>query len=134
MHIVIIGLPGSGKSTLLKEYAENYIIYDDFISSFFTGDLQEDLLTAGKSLCIADPRLCDPKYFRDYITKYFPRNNTKLLLFENNPDQCLQNIIVRENNKNLPWWRNTIDRFANIYSYDNYEGWNVELFKVFKRS
>lgn len=132
MHIVIIGLPGSGKSTLLKQYAKNYIIYDDFISSFFTGDLENDLLTTNKSVCVADPRLCDPKYFRDYIVKYFPKNNTKLLLFENDPNQCLQNIILREKPENLLRWQNTINRFTNIYSYDNYENWDFEIIKVFK--
>lgn len=134
MHLVIIGLPGSGKSMLMKNYAKDHTIYDDFISSFFTGDLLDDLLNTDKSLCVADPRLCDPKYFNNYIVKYFPKDKTKLLVFENDNQQCLHNVIARENNNRIPLWKNTIDRFSNIYSYENYEGWNIEIIKVYKNS
>ena len=103
----------------------------NFIGSFFSGELLDDLLSH-KSLCVADPRLCDPKYFNNYIVKYFPRDDTKLLLFTNDPLQCLQNIILREGNTNISRWQNTINRFSNIYSYDNYCDWNFEIIKVFK--
>jgi GTPase SAR1 family protein len=132
MHIVIIGLPGSGKTTLLQEYCTQYIVYDDCVGSFFTSDLCDNLF-AGKSLCIADPRLCNPEIFNKFIGKYYTPSNTKLILFENDPEQCLQNVIARENNRNIIHWKNTINRLTTMYSFDTYKEWNSEAIKVFKR-
>lgn len=132
MHIVIIGLPGSGKTSLLNKYKNTHIIHDDFMGSFFTGQIYSDLEN-GKQLCLADPRLCDIRFFNQYISANFSIGNTKLILFENDPDKCLKNIIVREDNKNIIRWENTINRFTEKYHINNYEGWNLEIIPVFTR-
>lgn len=96
--IIIVGLCGSGKSYYSKQF-NNYKIYDDFISTFYNGNLLYDLEYKNK-VCVIDPRLCKKDVFEKYIAifqKY--TDNISLILFENNLNSCAQNIIVRNDGR-----------------------------------
>src|SRR5205085_12093856 len=95
--LIIIGLPGCGKTTY-SQHLNDYIIFDDFINKFYDG-FAIKAIQLGKSICLIDPRLCINNIFCKYIReieKYIERENIKLVLFENNPDQCLRNIKSRK--------------------------------------
>lgn len=125
---IIVGLPGSGKSYLSKKLANNcqcqlhnqvhnqvhnqdqnnkqcnchtrVKILDDNLSNHEEFIKNVKLY---KELIINDPRFCDPTTFERFITivkSLLLPDNIKIILFENDPKSCIQNIIVRETNLN----------------------------------
>ena len=125
MNIIIIGLPCSGKSHLCDNFEkEGYKIYDDFISHFYNGNLIKDLENK-INICVADPRLCDFKIFEKFIC-YF--KSPKLILYENNPEQCLQNLKNRERKIGIS---KSIHILSNVYNLDNYKKYNYLIIPVF---
>jgi len=126
MNIIIIGLPCSGKSHLCDKYKkEGYKIYDDFISHFYNGNLIQDLNNKIK-VCVADPRLCNFETFTKFI-KYF--ESSKIILYENNPKQCLQNLKNRERKIGIT---KSIHILSNVYNTDNYKEYDYLIIPVFK--
>lgn len=130
--IIIIGLPGSGKTTLAKNDEFNeYVLFDDFIGSFINGKVIRTLKDNTK-ICLTDPRLCDISIFNRYIScieHYVNRDKIKIILFENNPDLCLNNAKIRGDIDKV---KHTIEFYSNIYSLDNYSEWNHIIVQVYK--
>lgn len=120
--IMIIGLPGSGKTYLSNKYSDEYIIYDDYLSTIWNGKLVHDIET-GRKVCINDPRLCGVQTFTREFQKYVKlvgAENIQIITFENNPQQCALNKPDRKYD---------IEKFSKIYDLKNYE--NNTIIKVF---
>lgn len=102
--LLVIGLPLSGKSTLISQLdLSEFIIFDDFVSYYFECKISKSI-QLGQKVCLIDPRLCLFNIFSQYITEFqsfqidgspISLNQIKLILFENNPNQCLSNISLR---------------------------------------
>lgn len=119
MIIIIIGLPCSGKTTLLKTL-KSYEIYDDFISTICDGSLLTAIEDKTKKICVADPRLCKFEIFERYIRTFTSHHNVLLVLFENNPVKCLNNLNTRTSARNVTNEINYFSSIYNIYRYKNY--------------
>jgi hypothetical protein len=136
--IIVIGLPFSGKTTWTENNVSEHIIYDDFITHYYNGEVIK-ACRSKSPICIIDPRLCIPDLFRKYITvmhECYGPDNIQLILFENNPTLCLANInkgqsplltsvkgaeapfanIRIDNRKNIP---NTITNYTSLYNIDH---------------
>ena len=121
---IIIGLPCSGKTYLSKEFQKNgYVIYDDFITNFYNGQLLND---NSEKICINDPRLCNYQTFLKFI-EYFQNKKIELILFENNPDQCLINLKKRKDGRKGV--DNSIIFLSKKYDLNNYK--ECTILKVF---
>lgn len=146
--IIVIGLPGSGKTNWCKNQ-EKYIIFDDFISTFYDGKLISALVN-NINVCINDPRMCIFDIFIRHINiieKYINRNNIYLVLFENNPKQCIINADNRIDNKyNIMNTFNSkqrgsekrrlefnITEYAKKYYINNYLEWNHTIIDVYSK-
>lgn len=131
MLIIIIGLAGSGKTSYYnsnEELKDNYELYDDFLRNFFDGEVIEKI-SEDRNICLADPRLCNPKIFNDFIEtilKVLDKSKIKILLFENNPERCLINANKRID-KNV---NKMIEIYSKIYDLNNYLEFNYEIIKV----
>lgn len=130
--VIIIGLPGSGKTELLKKYqTDNYEIDDDFIFNFFDGYLIKNI-QAGNRIVLTDPRLCLPNIFKHYISiieEHISRSNIKLIVFENNPEQCIRNIKNRnDGRRNIEM---TIQKYSEQYNLELYQEYDHEIIPVY---
>ena len=129
--IIIIGLPGSGKTTLTNKYIDNYKIYDDYVSKFYNGKILRNI-KEGKKICLNDPRLCNIITFERHINKilkFISKDKIKLILFKNDPIQCLENIKNREKEKKDIV--KTINYMTNIYDINCYKNFNHEIKNVY---
>ena len=119
--IIIIGLCGSGKSYYAKQL-KDCIIYDDFINAFYNGNLIFSLKNK-ENVCVIDPRLCKKDIFDKYITIFQQyTDNISLILFENDPETCLNNIKGRNDGR-----RGIIETNNYLtlqYNIDNYTTYN----------
>ena len=135
--IILIGLPGSGKTTYCKELAyKNYMIHDDFITKFFDGSAIASLekIKLGVNVCLSDPRLCLPDIFNRYIAtilKYVDRTLIQLVLYENNPEQCIENIEGRGHRHKII---DTIQKYSAYYDLYNYQDFVCTTKPVFHTS
>ena len=128
---IIIGLPGSGKSHIMKKF-EDHIIFDDFIGSFYDGKLIKALLQNNK-VCSSDPRMCLSDIFNRFINKilqYIKKSEIYLILFENDPEQCLKIIKYRHDGKQSI--EETIKNYSKYYDLNNYKKFEHEIVSVFK--
>lgn len=127
--LIIIGLAGSGKTTYFQQNLSNkYELFDDFISNFFDGEIIEKI---NEEICLIDPRLCNFELFKEImmeIEKYINRDKIKLILFENNPEGCLENSRMRQK-KNV---EKMIEIYSRKYDLDNYRDYDCEIIKVYK--
>lgn len=118
--MIIIGLCGSGKSYYAKELTD-YKIYDDFITSFYNGNLLYDL-QHGNNVCAIDPRLCNKNTFDKYIAMFQKyTNNITLILFENDLETCNKNVIQRnDGRRGIIETNNYLTLQYNIDNYNNF--------------
>lgn len=124
--IIIIGLPKSGKTTFSKQLNQ-YLIFDDFITKYYNGNV-ESALKSKQKVCLIDPRLCIPDIFLQYITEienYIDRKNILLILFENDPTNCLKNA------SKYPTLHNTIINYTQKYDLTNYQQWRYVIKPVY---
>lgn len=133
--VVIIGLPCSGKTTLMNKYLKKkYLVFDDFIDNFINYELVKNI-KLGKKICICDPRLCDFKIFNFYMKifkNYIQLKNIFLILFENDPKNCLINNIKNNYNditKNKI--KNSIYKFSKVYDLNNYINHHYIIISVY---
>lgn len=123
MLIIIIGLPGSGKTTLASSKYKDYKLFDDFIFNFYNGEVIS-AIQSGDNVCLTDPRLCLPDIFNRYIEtlqQYINKQNIKLIVFKNNPEQC---------KLNKPCRTPTINKYTKFYNIDTYKDFDVEEINV----
>ena len=119
--IIIIGLPGSGKTTFGQSLENTHKLYDDFITHFYNGKVIDDL-KEGVRVCLTDPRLCDYNVFvrfMNQIEKCVDRAHIHLVLFENDPERCLENVQIR--NTNMNGICETIKKLSCVYDIDKYK-------------
>jgi hypothetical protein len=135
--IIIIGLPGSGKTTFSRKF-KDFIIFDDFIQKFYDGKVINQL-KLNKKICLIDPRLCIFDIFLKYINiieKYVNRSQIHLILFQNVPESCLNNIKLSNNmklgNNYLLSIEETIKNYSLKYSLENYNLWQSTIMIVWK--
>lgn len=153
--IIIIGLSGSGKTTYSKKLErilkhnktnnkENKIyLFDDVFNSY--GHTKSELINImlwceEKTIIVNDPRFCDPSIFEKFITelnKYVLNDKIKLIMFENELDKCIQNIINREKQSNYYDINILIERVKNLsekYSLNNiiYSEFDREIVSVYQ--
>ena len=127
--IIIIGLPGSGKTTYMTTL-DTYVIFDDFLDQFFNGRVISAIKNK-ENVCIADPRLCLFDVFTriiDELERYIDRTNIKLIQFENNPELCVENISLR--NDNRKGIIQSIYVYSTRYILSNYEKWDYIILPV----
>ena len=125
MLLIIIGLPASGKTTYFNEYLKDkYKFYDDFISNVFDGELIRDIKKKEGDICIADPRLCNYQTFMGSMKlflQYLDKSEIKLILFENNKDNCIINAEKRTSR----FVKKSIEFNSMIYNLDNYNDYEI---------
>lgn len=124
--IVVIGLPGSGKSEYSKQYT-NRLVFDDFITHFYNGQVVTALLR-NKQICINDPRLCNYETFKNIIEK-IPYTSIKLILFENNPNQCIKNCELKS--IKYKGVLESINILSSVYNLNNYTDYDHQVLPVY---
>lgn len=122
--IVVVGLPGSGKTTACSPLIRaGHMIFDDFISSFYTGRLMR-ALREGRAVCATDPRLCIPAIFDEYMSRFREVvEDIEVICFENDPDACIENIStrpLRARGDTLESLIRTIRGYSAVYDLDRY--------------
>lgn len=135
MIIIIIGLPASGKTYYYNEnFKDNYILYDDFITTLFNGDLINDI-KKNKDICMIDPRLCNYDRFLSIISiieQIIDKRKIKLILFKNDKINCLINARKRNELEKNKIVDKSIEFYSNIYDLNNYNHYNYEIIDVYK--
>lgn len=138
--IIVIGLPGSGKTKycnmIIKENKNMYdkiINYDDILTNYqkkFFDDINDK---SKKLVIVNDPRFCNKENFISFIeetTKYIYDENIKLILFENNIENCINN--VKKRNYKIDAYCNSIIEYSKLYNINdnNYTQYYHEIIKV----
>lgn len=132
--VIVIGLPGSGKSTLSKGLNHSYKVFDDFITNY--NNEVVDALESSQKVCLIDPRLCLPHFFKQYISIFIERLHVKrddiyLVLFKDDPEQCIENALNRDPSN--PYVASLIKSWSNAYQPETYDGFDYEVREVFKK-
>lgn len=141
--IIVVGLPASGKTMYAenysKEHDEQIFIYDDVVSNYAnSGFLKSISDHKEKTIIVNDPRFCIANVFNGFIKQiqiYVCDSNISIVMFENNRDQCRQNLKLREtDNQKLQKFMRSLDKFHNYYDQTNetYKRFNQVLLPVYK--
>lgn len=126
--LIVIGLPGSGKSHYSVDL-KDYIVYDDCLFSFYDGKALTDI-KKGRNVCLNDPRLCDFLSFERLIEKIKVfTGDISLVLFTNNPEQCLKNTHNRDNKRGIS---KSILQYSKIYNLENYKQYKHVILPVYQ--
>lgn len=129
---IVIGLPGSGKTS---RFSNTFPFHDEILESYLPEVLYVD---NGNLKTFADARLTDIKIFNKFI-KILLKNvknkkQIKLIIFENNPKQCIENIKNSDFTEGIKKLKiNSINRFSPRYNTKYFEslGFKFEILKVF---
>lgn len=93
--VIICGLPWSGKSTYMTQNYSNYNQHDDFMSDPFLPIRINNELRLNENIVINESRLCNYNTFldkyQDLLGKVVSHDQIKIILFKNDPVQCLTN-------------------------------------------
>jgi len=135
--IFIIGLPGSGKTTLINHYLQHpfkeYVVYDDWMKwvknssedkEDFTADVNYNKMIKhiqeGKNVIISTIHFCKIDFLLKseyYLKLEFPEIHIEKIYFENNIENCINNVKYRDkvrgghwkpNEKGEMWYYGTI--------------------------
>jgi len=122
---VLVGLPGSGKSYYIKQNSDSKtIIVDDPKNA---NELPDKLTS---DLIIADCHLCREKT-RESLHKIlqirYQKAEINYVFFENNPEQCLQNVKFRNDGRFV---EPTIKNYSKEYNIPD----NATVLPVFDTS
>lgn len=107
----------------------DYIFFDDFITTFINNELIKEIKKGNCNICIADPRLCNNSIFiriMKVLEEYIEKSNILLILFENDKNKCFINSKKRKNKNVIK----TIEFLTTIYDYDNYKNYNYEIKEI----
>lgn len=127
--VIIIGLPGSGKTTYAKQEYPDHVLLDDFVRHMFTIRTQT-VISSDDDIVLTDPRMCLPDVFQRFmrrLTTARPYSTFHLILFQNDPEQCLLNIADRTGPKGGPTMQNTILQYSRYYDMSTYNNADTSL-------
>lgn len=103
--VIVIGHPGSGKTTYARQMnPRKYVVLDDALSDSRYMLKLTRALESGMRVIMTDPRLCfrDTFYraFDALIDECISSKNIRLVLFENDVEQCARNLqgAIQETN------------------------------------
>lgn len=140
--VFIVGLPGSGKSTFANNHYSDYEILDDdefclngspHISGQFSKKVTS-FLQESKSLCFVSAHFTSTKFYHA-VFSLFPWNLKRLvktICFENDPQECIKNVIKRDNPTMALLKKNDISRMTSIYIPGSLLYRNVSKKNVFR--
>jgi len=126
---VIVGLPGSGKTTYAKEHYRGVRLFDDISVS---GDLPllEAALDQGEH-CIVVETLACLEGTRITLTNWMKARGFTIEweFFENNPQQCLENVKARKAQGDL----RKVEKFIEYTTRDYHIPEDVEPLPVYRQ-
>lgn len=105
--ILIVGLPGSGKTHLGEQLIQQYpssIFIDDISVMVDSLTVLNDAIQSYDTIIISDTQCCIPemlKQAKEYLEKTYPDISKMVLFFENNPKQCIQNVQLRNDGREV---------------------------------
>lgn len=117
MITIIIGLPGSGK-TYYSQKLSGFIL-DDFLNGDYINIIKPHL---NKNIILIDPRMCIQSVFDRIYNNLIKLSSIQLILYKNDPEQCLKNIVNRDTRKNIS---ETIQKYSKCYDLEYYNKYNV---------
>lgn len=135
MLIIIIGLPCAGKTSYIKNNFFDYLIYDDFITSY-NGEIVKKLKLE-TNVVIADPRLCNIVIFNKYynlFSKYIQTCEIEIHILTTTVDICIERNKIRklENNIDVHADILKLSKLFDIRNYTKYK--HVLIDNVNKKS
>gem|GEM_PF-4634464 len=108
--VLFVGLPGSGKTYHANRM--DAIIVDDI---FDLAQLPSLEVLGQKDLAITDINFCKKSTLelaRGILKEKYPRFSIHTIYFENNPEQCIKNVIYRDDNRKV---FGAIDMLKKVY-------------------
>lgn len=122
--ILITGLPGSGKSHLGNQLAKkyNYQLIDDLPKEEFCelyaklDDFAKGLIISNVNFVLSSSR----QIIISYLQKIYQTCEFNWIYFENNPQQCLENIKLKNSRKSFRDTENFIKLMTQHYHIPKY--------------